>query len=157
MKQLKLKISILNTLITSRPLLIYLIMIMVYILLYIYLANPIQCQGLDGLTETSIGAQDLVAQATQERLESLHNILESDIVKCEKAVIKYNNIIEIYNEARTRPERNNGLEHLIGHGVTYYLDETIRCFSKIRLTEAMIKTLDRSYVSEIPKQRFEQF
>jgi hypothetical protein len=138
--------------------LIYLLMTITFLLIFIYLVDPSLCQDLDGSQETtasSVGPQDsqaLVAKAIQERLETLESIGESDLLKLHKAINKYNSVIAIYEEATKRPERDNGLEHLIGHGLDYYLDETKRCLSKFRLTEAMAKTLNPRYTSCFPKQ-----
>jgi hypothetical protein len=133
-------------------------MTIIFLLVFVYLENPCLCQGLEENTTSSPGTQDsqaLVAKAIQERLETLESIGQSDLLKLHKAIYKYNSVIAIYEEATKRPERDNGLEHLIGHGLDYYLNETKKCFNKFRLTEAMAKTLNPRYVSHIPKQWFE--
>jgi hypothetical protein len=135
--------------------LIYLFMPITCFLIFIYLEDPSLCQDLGETTASSLetqDSQDLVAKAIRERLETLENIGQSDLLKLHKAIYKYNSAIAIHEEATKRPERDNGLEHLIGHGLDYYLDEVKRCLSKFRLTEAMAKTLNPRYTSHIPKQ-----
>jgi hypothetical protein len=76
MKELQLKLSILNTLIASRPLFIYLTMIMVYILIFIYSADPCLCQGLEESTSSVTGALD----SQGNYLESLKTRLDKEVI-----------------------------------------------------------------------------
>lgn len=145
----------------THPLFLSLIVTIIYSMLFIYFfADTILCQGLDELTSLfkvpeQVNMGDPTSQAIQERLRTLERIGLSDLEELKKARSNYIRTFNWYIEAFTRPERDNGLQHLIGHGMDYYLDETKRCLSKFRLTEAMIKTLNPSYVSHIPKQPFE--
>lgn len=141
----------------------YLFFIITFLFMFIYLEDPSLCQDLGETTASSVGSQDSQALATQaiqenvekliqERLKTLERIGQSDLDKLKEANNKYNSLIALYKEAMTRPERDNGLKHLIEHEIYYYFDETKRCINKFRLTEEMIRILKPRYVSHIPKQ-----
>jgi hypothetical protein len=135
--------------------------------------DPILCQDLNpnevlskttGIKDSSEVQQSLVdpqvrerlqLDITQERLNILKALLESDVNKANLAGDKYEYWHQLYKQAREQPLRNIENEERLYRYLMGSLQETKRYVNKFRITETEIKVLNPSYVSSSPKQWFE--
>lgn len=134
-------------------------MMIIYILLFIYLAEPALCQG-----------ETLVSHG--ENLESLKTCLESNMLEYQRANEDHKQWSSIVRQVTKSPsarvlaelsgltkfefnrlyDLDDKLHVRIGKSYTFLSD----CTTRMRATEAMIRILDPSFVSSIEKQWFEE-
>jgi hypothetical protein len=136
MKQLlRSKLPVLNTntlTLALHPLFIYLILIMIYISLFIYFADPILCDSGETLYDLKV---DLTAETHGYRVH----------------IINYEYLKDIHNQMTTRPmsERNYNGEIAILEGANKALRGAQESFSKITELEGRIKVIEPSFRSPL--------
>jgi hypothetical protein len=85
-------------------------------------------------------------------LDDLKFSLEKDIDKYSNALKNFDSYYDLFNQAKVRPEKNNGLEEYLLSKSLSYNEEAKNRLSKIRLTENLIKQFDSSFVSKVRKE-----
>lgn len=167
-----------------RPLLLYLIIMIIYLLFFIYFfADPILCQGdeiseIKELVDYTVSNKPVSSEShcmkqenlegnnleascntstmsVEERLLELKTLLESDRKECQVAHYEFHYWKDSLTRARQRSERSFDLEKILCDNLDRSLNKGKLYVSKIRVTEASLKILDPNYVSKMPKQWFE--
>jgi|ERR1700738_19805 len=128
----KLKLSILNTLIASRPLIIYLTLMMVYILLFIYFADPCLCDSGETLYDLKVNL------STETHGYRVH-------------VINYEMIMDTYNlmTRRNLSDRNFQAEVDFLHAARHIMRDISASSGRIDQMVTRIRALEPTFESPL--------
>ena len=113
-------------------LLMNIVIIIIYIFLFIYFADISLCDSTN--------------------LEELKARLVSDTNKLNEVVDEHKNYVDLFKEARNRPEKHEDIIHYLYTKASgkYYIMKYY--LTKIRLTEEGIKKIEPNFVSNIKKK-----
>lgn len=96
---------------TYRPMLLFLIINIIFILSIIYFfTDTVLCQGLDESQAIEFKSKDIGDNSHLERLNALKSNMEDYIIKGNKSIKEHDDWVNLLKEALRRPEKNRDIE-----------------------------------------------
>jgi len=118
-----------------KPMLLYLILALVYLIMLSCLSDTLLCDG--------------------DSLEELKNQLTSYIKEYYEYNQEYEHYRNLLEQAENRPEKDNGIERYLSIKKNSKAIDIACSLAKVRVLETSIKNKDSSFKSSIIKQWFE--